>query len=328
LAATNYTFKFVNGVLTVGQLSLTSIAPNSADIGSSATTITLTGVGFESSCTAQVNAKAVSTTFVNNTTLKAVIPATDLVNPATLEISVVDSKTSVTTSSLPFTVVIPPVNISFSGPPSGQSDEQSSLTFQLINPYPAPLVVTLSLVFTPNPKAGVVDPTVQFATGGTTYTFTIPANSTATPDIALQTGTTAGTITVSLGLTTDGVDVTPTGLQPVVIDIAEAVPTLSSVVLTQNGDTINVVIEGFSNTREASTATFSFTADGTITNPTVPVAATPLFTTWYANTASDAYGTAFSYQQSFTLNGPTLTITGVSVTLANTVGTSPAEASQ
>jgi hypothetical protein len=125
------------------------------------------------------------------------------------------------------------------------------------------------------------------------------------------------------------VDVTPAGLQPVVIDIPEAVPSLSSVLLEQDGGNIDVIIEGFSNTREASIANFTFmAADGTITNPMVKVTATPLFTAWYDSTQSDAFGTAFTYQQSFTITGTTLTISSVSVTLTNTVGTSAAEASQ
>jgi hypothetical protein len=70
---------------------------------------------------------------------------------------------------------------------------------------PQPLVLSgqLTLTFTPNAENPSDDPAVQFVSGGRTVSFTIPANTTrgmfaGVPDVAFQTGSVAGTITLSV----------------------------------------------------------------------------------------------------------------------------------
>jgi len=70
--------------------TLTSLSQTSVTIGSAATTITLTGTGFINGSTAEFNSKAIATTFVNATTLTAVIPADDLVEVGAAKIVVVN----------------------------------------------------------------------------------------------------------------------------------------------------------------------------------------------------------------------------------------------
>ena len=68
--------------------TLTSINPSSIVAGSPDTTITLTGTNFLPSSVAQDNGAPLATTFVNATTLTAVVPTADLTTPGTEAITV------------------------------------------------------------------------------------------------------------------------------------------------------------------------------------------------------------------------------------------------
>jgi Bacterial Ig-like domain (group 3)/FG-GAP-like repeat len=303
-------------------LTLTAINPSSGILGSAATTITLTGTSFSRYATVQLNGTTIASTYVSSTKMTAVLPASFLAQVGTGLVTVTIGQ--VTTPGLTFTVAAPEVQAQLSGPSSAPPGEQPTLTFVLSQGYPLPLQGTFSLGVQPPTTGGVVDPSVQFSTGGTTLDFTIPANSTTTPTVQLQTGTLAATITITLTLTADGQDVTPAGLAPVVIDVPATAPTISSVTLQRNGDTLSVTIEGFSSTREMDQANFDFTAaDGsTISNPKITVDIGSPFTTWYNQNTSDQYGSAFTYVQNFDVSNNASTVAGVSVTLANSVGTS------
>jgi uncharacterized protein (TIGR03437 family) len=91
------------GSSTTGGLSLSSVSPNSAAVGSPATTITVNGTGFTSSSLAYFNgANALATTFLNTNQLTAVIPATLLTQAETASITVISS--GVTSNAITFTV--------------------------------------------------------------------------------------------------------------------------------------------------------------------------------------------------------------------------------
>src|SRR5205085_11217132 len=84
------------------------------------------------------------------------------------------------------------------------------------SPTPNALQGTVQLGFTPSVSglpAGYADPAVQFAAGGRTLNFTVPARATSVSPIAggtIQQGTVAGTLTVTLtSLTSGGVSVLP-----------------------------------------------------------------------------------------------------------------------
>jgi hypothetical protein len=220
------------------------------------------------------------------------------------------------------TALAPP-QIVLSGPSTASSGQQPILVFQLVNPYPVPLIGNFALAFQPDPKAGVDDPSVQFAGGGRAFNFGIPANSTITPTVQLQTGTIAGTIVITLQVNANGVNVTPGNLAPVVINIPEAVPSLISATTARNGDTITVSIQGFSNTREVTTAKFHFAGE-TFKNPDITIDVTSLFANWYSNESSLQFGSSFTYTQSFTLSSSALKVKTITVTLDNSVGTSAA----
>src|SRR5262249_55973989 len=103
----------------------------------------------------------------------------------------------------------PAVNISGLPATTGPA-QQFPIDISLGSTYPAP--ITGTAVLTISPDNGPVDRTVQFASGGTTANFSFPVGNTSidsTP-LAIQTGTVAGTITISLRLQAGGVDITPT----------------------------------------------------------------------------------------------------------------------
>jgi hypothetical protein len=259
--------------------------------------------------------------------LTATIPGSFFQQTQPGAITVTNPATGQTSASIPFTVSLPNIQIVFTGPGSESEAEQPSLNLQFLDGYPVPLQVTLTLTVQPATAGGPVDPAVQFSTGGTTYTFTLPANSTNAPTIQLQTGTLAGTITVTLTLEAENQDVTPTGLKPVVMVVPASAPVLTSIGLTRNGNTLAVTIQGYSSTRDMSTAFFNFTpaAGQALQDAQLTVDVATDFSTWYTQQSSIQYGSAFTYMQTFDLSSDASTVGGVSVTLTNSVGPSNVE---
>ena len=94
--------------------------------------------------------------------------------------------------------------------------------------------------------------------------------------------------------------------------------------MTRTGDTVTVSVVGFSNTREAVQAMFHFTAvaGATIDNPDVTLTVGTDFSGYYVTPGSDAYGSAFTYNQVFTLDQDAAVVQNVTVTLTNTIGSS------
>ena len=96
---------FVDDIVVFGPPALMSASPESAPAGSAATTITLTGTGFNSDCEARWNGAALATTYISPTQLTAVIPAGNLTTAGTYSITVVcPIMGEQTSNALPFTV--------------------------------------------------------------------------------------------------------------------------------------------------------------------------------------------------------------------------------
>ncbi len=303
--------------------TLASIAPAGGVVGSGATLITLTGAHFASTDIIELNGAAIVTNLVSSLELTAVVPASFLNMPGVGQITVFDSETKFTTTAQSFTVSPAPA-ITFSGPSTTPPASQPSLTFKLVNPYPFAIAGSLSLAFTPSASNGVDDPAVQFSTGGRTLFYNIPALSQVTPAVQIQSGTVAGVATVTLMVSSNGVNVTPANVIPIEIIIPPAVPMVTTASVTRSGTTLTVSMNGFSNTRELVTAMFHFTAvpGSTLTSPDITVQAATLFTGYFTSTASAAYGSSFVYEQNFALNEDASSIQNVTITLVNTVGDS------
>ena len=160
----------------------------------------------------QVAGAAIPTTYVSPTTLTAVIPASAFLVVTTLPVTVSDPAQNQLSAAINISVTAPPVSIQFGAPTTVTPTAQPTVTLVLTNPYPVVLTGTITLTFKPT-GTGQDDPSIQFAGGGRTLVFQVPSNSTMTPTIQFQTGTVAGTITLTLQLVAGGVNVTPASVQ-------------------------------------------------------------------------------------------------------------------
>jgi hypothetical protein len=321
--------KTVNLVVT--GVTVSSFTPTTATLGAGATKVTITGAGFVGNSVVQVNGTAIPTTLVNPTTLTAIIPAADFLTVGTLQITVLDPAVSSMSTAMTFTVTAPAVTVVVSAPPTVTPGSQPTINFTITQPYPVDITATLTLGFAASTTPAVDDPSIQFAAGGRTLSFVIPANTVTVPTITLQAGTVAGTITVPITLTAGGANVTPSTLQPAVIVVPPTIPTISSVSTTRSGNQLTVVMHGFSNTREMVNAKFHFTpaAGASLDTTDLTIVGDTIFNAnWFQTTASDQYGSTFTYTQIFNTSDDATTIGSVDVTLTNTVGASEMKTAQ
>ena len=78
----------VTPVSTVTSLAITAVSPTNVPVGSTDVTLTVTGAGFASGNTVQVNGTAVQTTYVSSTQLSATVPAAQLKVGSVLPVAV------------------------------------------------------------------------------------------------------------------------------------------------------------------------------------------------------------------------------------------------
>lgn len=222
---------------------------------------------------------------------------------------------------------------------SGQVAPRSQLKVSLTlgNPYPVAIsgVLTLATSGTlPN------DPAVQFASGGRTVAFAIPADSTSAvfgsfgTSIAFQTGTVASTITFTPAFTTQAgaVDITPQTPTTLQVTVGSAAPNLIGIQLangTANG--FSIVVTGFSTTRTLTSWTVDFaTAPGfNMTQTKFTLDLQQVSNVWFQGAASQAFGGQFTITVPFTLTGtlpsgaPLVSaLSSVSVSVSNALGSS------
>ena len=88
------------------------------------------------------------------------------------------------------------------------------------------------------------------------------------------------------------------------------------------------MVTGYSNTREITQATFTYTpASGSQVQTTsfTPAGVSTAFQSWYGSGASTAFGSQFLYTQPFTITaGSVSALQSVTVTLTNSQGASSA----
>ncbi len=217
----------------------------------------------------------------------------------------------------------PPTAI-LSGLPSAVSPaQQYPITITLSGTYEAPITGQAILTFAPD--SGPTDRTVQFASGGTVANFNIPVGSTTNDaPIAVQTGTVAGTITVSLRLLAGGIDITPNPAPAISGQIARAAPVISRVTVNRSGSTINVVVTGYSTAREVTQGVFGFNAaSGQTLQPSassITIDMNTLFGTWFQDPNNSQFGSVFILTQPFTITGDVNAAIPTKVTLTNRTG--------
>jgi hypothetical protein len=135
----------------------------------------------------------------------------------------------------------------------------------------------------------------------------------------------AGTITIKSQIVT-GLLINATGpTQTIVVQPAPPVITNLTATRTSTGFTVNVT--GYASNRDVDTASYQFAASegASLQTTQLSTPVTPLFTTWYGSSSSAPYGSQFTLTQAFTVNGSSSSVLSVTLTLTNTLGTSPAQ---
>jgi hypothetical protein len=206
----------------------------------------------------------------------------------------------------------------------------------LAQPYKLPLQGTLSLSV--QSEGFAADPAVRFSTGGTTADFEIPDGATeavfgnGTGEIALQTGTVAGRISIVPAFQLEGgLDITPDKPPVLTLDVMRAAPQLVSVQVASLGsNSFTVILTGFATTRTLDRLELTINpVNGTTISPSsAMINVTGPSQTWYRNAASLPFGSLFSAAIPISLGGrdPDKSILpliqSVSVTASNELGTS------
>jgi hypothetical protein len=160
----------------------------------------------------------------------------------------------------------------------------------------------------------VVDPAAQFASGGRTVQFVIPANRTDAVfagqglQIRLQPGTVASTITLTPSFATQagGVDLTPNSPPALQFTVASAPPVLIAGHATNvTATSFTLVVTGFSTTRSLTALNVQFTP---ATGFNVPQAQFTIdlhqpSTVWFQSGNSQSFGGQFIVNAPFNFQG-------------------------
>jgi len=206
--------------------------------------------------------------------------------------------------------------------------QQPTVGLQLAAPYPQDLTGTLTLTFAPGSFAD--DQTIQFASGGRTVNFKIPANTTGAVfgqagQVQFSSGTVAGVITFTPAFAVGSVNVTPSPVPVKTVQIAASAPVLRSLQLgTQTATSFELLITGYSTSRSVSGLQLNFTpsAGSTLSATSIPVNSDSAFSSWYQTAASQTVGSQFTASLTINLNGNGNAVQSVSVTASNAQGAS------
>ncbi len=234
----------------------------------------------------------------------------------------------------------PPLpGVTFTGPGSAvDAAQQISVGLRLANPYPVQLDGKLLLTFAPGADVFSDDPAIQFASGGRSVNFVVPANSTQAVfglnqnEVRLQTGTVAGTITLAALFATDpgGINLTASAAPAANITVRSSPPRLRAVQLANRTATaFTVLITGFAPSRSVTKMDFQFTPFVDPNNKDLKLDTTSLslsvdgtFNSWYQSTASQAFGSLFTATVTFNVRGDIDAIQSLAVTIGNSLGNS------
>jgi hypothetical protein len=305
--------------------------------GTTAAVIQNIGVGQANSAYSITNLPALPTTIAPNATLRINIKFEPTTVGFTTTTLVVDNNNLTLTGSGTAPPALPAYTLSG---PSGTTAAltQPNVGLKLASAYPVAITGTLTLAPAANNLPS--DPAVQFATGGRTVAFRIPANSTDAifgtqgTQLGLQTGTVAGimTLTPTFATQAGNVDLTPATPVSSQFAVAAVAPSLLSVQVvnaTANGFTVQVT--GFSTTRTLTGLNVQFATASGFKMPTSQFAidTRAIAATWFQSTASQAFGGQFRVSIPFTFQLPTgqsvlAGITTATVTASNESGVSTA----
>jgi hypothetical protein len=244
-------------------------------------------------------------------------------------LQVADASGGSATRDYTLAVSLPPLpSVSMDGlPDPANAADQPAFSVSLATPYPVQLTGQIVMAFTADAEVAIDDASVQFATGGRTVNFTIPAGSTtavfSTSQMALQTGTVAGTITLNLSLQSAKGEVTATSSRTLHVLRAPPVTRTLQVVHTAGGFELHIT--AYSTPRQLTQAVIQLTpsAGSNLQTTQLTIALTDLAASWYQSATSSLFGSQFMLVMPFTIQGNTAGIDSVSVSLVNNLGSSP-----
>ncbi len=203
--------------------------------------------------------------------------------------------------------------------------QQPTVNVSIASAFSSTITGTVTLTFAS--FVGGDDQLIQFSTGGRSANFTIPAGSTqatfaGTSSLKVSTGTVAGTITL-----TATIPASPFFNETATVNITTnpSVPFISKVAFSNTSSGVQVVVTGFSSTRDMVSGLFHFAPSSNETISGGGDIAVPLssaFATWYQNSASNAFGSEFTLTVPFNVQGNPIDVVAVTVTLTNSKGTS------
>ncbi|MGH9632323.1 MAG: Ig domain-containing protein, partial [Bryobacteraceae bacterium] len=213
-------------------------------------------------------------------------------------------------------------------PANPSAAQQPEFSLALGSAYPAEISGTITLTFAPDAVLNSDDPSIQFSTGGRTASFTIRTGETravfSVPQIAIQTGTVAGTITLTTVMQSGGETVTCSCSLTRTIRIERSAPVITALRLNRTTGGFEAVITGYATSREVTQATFRLAGGAGLQTPEIVVPVTSVFNGWYEGEASRAFGSQFLFTMPFNVQGQAQAISSVSVVLTNSIGASAA----
>ncbi|MBI1745344.1 MAG: putative Ig domain-containing protein [Acidobacteria bacterium] len=239
-------------------------------------------------------------------------------------------------ASKDFTITIePPTNLVVTinrctDPDSSTADpaQQFRICAALSQPFSVPLTGRVTLTFTPNADNPSDDPAIQFSSGGRTLDFSIPTGDLqarfSSGDPSLQTGTTAGSITLSTVLQIGGTPFVPPNASRT-ITVNRSAPKITGVSIgSRSGNSFEVVITGYSTTRALRQVTLRFTSRPGSELPTSSFSLDlgPAAGAWYQSAASQPFGSRLVVVIPFSVQGDMSGLGSVAVSLISSEGPS------
>jgi hypothetical protein len=227
-----------------------------------------------------------------------------------------------------FPPALPQVNIA-GVPQTSTAAQQISFSVALASGYPLDITGEITLSFEPDAVVPADDPAIQFSTGGRIARFTIPANTTtavfSAPQMALQTGTVSGAITMTFALQAGGAELPATGLDRT-ITIPRAVPAIQSVKMVKSSTGFEIHVVCISTSRDLTEVDLTFTpaSGASLQTTSITESLASVAAKWYQTAGSAQYGSGLMLVLPFTASQGSVDAVGsVSAALKNAQGSSP-----
>jgi hypothetical protein len=247
--------------------------------------------------------------------------------PISLTVTLTDSTGATQTFACSLTVNAPPITGSLVVGTLPQDLTQGApVTLSLTSPSPVALSGRVTLTFTPTSSIPVDNPSVTFSSGSRVFSFNLPAGGGPLVLPAIQRGMVAGTIRVQVTeLTAGGVNVLPSS--PIFQTITvPSLPPSFTFQINSTGAGFDIVISGFSTTRDITggTITFNAASGATVEGGTVDLGALGIaktFSDFYSNINRSMGESMFkNLTIPVSISGDKSAIGSIAVTLTNSAG--------